>query len=133
MTHTATRFAPRGADTFRLQPTTGGFDILTSGAHGAHTVHVAWSEVSKIDAYQRDSFQKNVTLVLTLKDGSNVELNEYLPGWAEVVDALPKYLPGCLARGDWWRGSSREAPVRKEDPNWRTIYYRYSISGMGQR
>jgi hypothetical protein len=128
MTHTATRFAPRGADTFRLQPTATGFDIVTSGPHGSHTVPIAWSEVSKIDAYQRDSFQKNVTLVITLKDGANVELNENLGGWNDVIDALPRALPGCLPRGDWWRGSSGE-----EDLNWRTIYYRYSISGMGTK
>lgn len=127
---TATRFAPRGADTFRLHPAATGFDILTSGAHGSHTVHVAWSEISKIDAYQRDSFQKNVTLVLTLKDGSHVELNENLTGWADIIDALPRNLPGCLPRGDWWRGSSGQSDT---DPQWRTIYYRYSISGMGAR
>ena len=126
--HTATRFAPRGAATFRLQPTATGFDITTSGADGPHTVHVAWNEISKVDAYQRDSFQKNVTLVFTLKDGSNVELNENLAGWTDVIDALPRNLPGCLARGDWWRGASGA-----EDLNWRTIYYRYSISGLGQR
>ena len=127
---TATRFAPRGADTFRLQPTATGFDIVTSGAHGTHTVHVGWHEISKIDAYQRDQFQKNVFLVLTLKDGSNVELNENLPGWTDVIDALPKNLPGCLPRGDWWRGASGQSDA---DPSWRTIYYRYSISGMGTR
>lgn len=128
---TATRFAPRGADTFRLQPTADGFDIVTSGRDASRTIHVAWSEISRIDAYQRDSFQKNATLVLTLKDGSHVELNEYLSGWADLVDALPKYLPGCLARGDWWRGSS--TGQNDADLNWRTIYYRYSISGMGSR
>jgi len=130
MTHTATRFAPRGADTFRIQPTASGFDIVTSGAHGSHTTAVHWSEVARIDAYQRDQFRKNVFLVLQLKDGSRVELNEDLPGWSDLVAELPKALPGCLARGDWWRGSAGQSEA---DLNWRTIYYRYSISGMGSR
>ena len=128
MARIATRFAPRGADTFRLNLTPTGFEITTAGTRGTYLVPVDWSEVVKIDAYQRDQFQKNVFLVLALKDGSNVELNENLPGWADVVNELPRALPGCLPRGDWWRGSSGS-----EDPSWRTIYYRYSISGMGQR
>jgi hypothetical protein len=127
-TKTATRFAPRGADTFRLSLTSSGFEITTAGAEHTRRATVDWSEVSKIDAYQRDQFQKNVFLVFTLKDGSNVELNENLPGWTEVINELPRALPGCIARGDWWRGASADS-----DPNWRTIYYRYSISGLGQK
>ncbi|MEO6119655.1 MAG: hypothetical protein ABIP12_03110 [Terriglobales bacterium] len=133
MAPTATRFAPRGADTFRLNLTPSGFEIHSTGAHDSRRVTVGWNEISKIDAYQRDQFQKNIFLVFALKDGSHVELNENLPGWTDVIDALPKNLPGCLPRGDWWRGSSGEPASRKEDPNWRTIYYRYSISGMGSR
>ncbi len=128
MTKTATRFAPRGADTFRLNLTSTGFEITAAGAHDSRRIPVAWSEVTKVDAYQRDQFQKNVFLVLTLKDGSHVELNENLPGWTEVINALPEALSGCLPRGEWWRGSAGEG-----DPSWRTIYYRYSISGMGSR
>jgi hypothetical protein len=128
MAITAIRFAPRGADTFRLSLTPAGFEITAVGTHDSRHVHVAWNEISKIDAYQRDQFQKNIFLVFALKDGSHVELNENLPGWADVIDALPKALPGCLPRGDWWRGSAGEG-----DPNWRTIYYRYSISGMGEK
>lgn len=126
----ATRFAPRGADTFRLNLTSSGFEIITSGAAGSRTVPVSWTEVSKVDAYQRDSFQKSVTLVLTLKDGSSVELNEFLPGWQDIIDALSQHLPGCLPRSDWWRGSSADTDGGL---HWRTIYYRYSISGMGTR
>ena len=133
MAHTATRFAPRGADTFRLNLTPSGFEITAAGAHDSRRITVDWAEVTKIDAYQRDQFQKNVFLVLTLKDRSKVELNENLPGWTEIVDALPKALPGCLPRGDWWRGGTADPAARKEDPSWRTIYYRYSISGMGGR
>jgi hypothetical protein len=132
-THTATRFAPRGADTFRIHLTATGFEIIAAGSQDSRRIAVDWSEVSRIDAYQRDQFQKNIFLVIALKDGSRVELNENLPGWTEVVNELPRALPGCLARGDWWRGSASEESVRKEDPSWRTIYYRYSISGMGTR
>ena len=128
MAPTATRFAPRGADTFCLQLTPSGFEVTTSGVHGAQYVPVGWGEISKIDAYQRDQFQRNDFLVLTLKDGSTVELNEHLAGWSEIIDALPKHLPGCLPRADWWQGCSAA-----EGHNWRTIYYRYSVSGMGSR
>lgn len=132
MTHTATRFAPRGADTFRINLTSTGFEISTAGAHEARHIPVSWSEITKIDAYQRDKFGENTMLVFTLKDGSTVELNQDLPGWNEIVDQLPRSLAGCQSRGDWWRGAVTPS-AKKNEVHWRTIYYRYSISGMGSR
>lgn len=131
-THTATRFAPRGADTFRIHLTSTGFEISSVGAHEARRIPVSWSEISKIDAYQRDKFGENTMLVFSLKEGSTVDLNEDLSGWKEVLDQLPRALPGCQPRGDWWRGALSSSG-RKNEIHWRTIYYRYSISGMGEK
>ena len=86
---------------------------------------MTWKEIKRIEAYKKDQFiQDCACLVLALGDGSSVELNENLAGWSDVVNTLPRVLPGCVAISDWWGSAAA-------DSNWRTIFYRYSISGMG--
>lgn len=123
-TRATTRFSPRGADTFRLAVTGNGFEVNVISPSGTRNIPVAWNEVKRIEAFKNYFNQACACLVFALTDGSSVELNENLIGWTEVVGGLPRALSGCVPMSDWWTSAS-------PDMKSRTIYYRYSISGMG--
>ena len=62
-------------------------------------VRVAWGDVTRVTAFKRDLFSVDlVCLAFDAADGRRVEVDEELPGWVELLDALPRALPGALGR-----------------------------------
>jgi hypothetical protein len=60
-----------------------------------------WGDVSGLRAYTRDVPENPICLVIRLRDGSEVEVQEDAPGWASLVNALPTKLPGTPSPEEW--------------------------------
>lgn len=62
---------------------------------------LGWEEIEEVWAYKRDLFTVD-QICLDIK-GEDVEIfvTEDIPGWAELIAALPAGLPGCLSQEEW--------------------------------
>jgi hypothetical protein len=64
---------------------------------------LTWDETISIKAFKRDLYAiDRICLVIGLKDGSGIELDEEMTGWDSLVQKLPEYLPGCKSFGEWF-------------------------------
>jgi hypothetical protein len=58
-----------------------------------------WGDVARLRCYTRaTSTSKAICAAVALKDGSEVELREEIPGWARFLDAAAGVLPGVRAK-----------------------------------
>lgn len=63
---------------------------------------VAWSDVSRLDAYKRDIYVGDfLCLAILTADGRVFEINEESPGWKEAGEAIERYLPGSQPHAEW--------------------------------
>ena len=63
---------------------------------------VAWSDVSRLDAYKRNIYVRDFLCLAILTAGGRVfEINEESPGWKEAGDAIERYLLGSLPHAEW--------------------------------
>jgi len=64
---------------------------------------LTWDEVISIKAFKRDLYAVDrICLIIGLKDGSGVEIDEEMSGWDSLVQKLSEYLPGCRSFGEWF-------------------------------
>jgi len=64
---------------------------------------IRWSEIERVVAFKRDMYVVDcLCLRLSRSDGHGVELNEEMARWNSLVEALPRYLPGCLPFPAWF-------------------------------
>ena len=64
---------------------------------------LTWDETICIKAFKRDLYAVDrICLVIGLKDGSGIEVDEEMSGWDSLVQKLPEYLPGCKSFGEWF-------------------------------
>jgi len=62
-----------------------------------------WDETISIKAFKRDLYAfDRICLLIGLRDGSGIELDEEMSGWDSLVQKLPEYLPGCKGFGEWF-------------------------------
>lgn len=62
-----------------------------------------WAEITEVAAFQRDCYAVDLMCVqFNSTDGSTLEVNEDMPGFKDLVCALPQHLPGCLPFDAWW-------------------------------
>ena len=62
-----------------------------------------WDETISIKAFKRDLYTVDrICLVIGLRDGSGIEVDEEMSGWDSLVQKLPEYLPGCKSFGEWF-------------------------------
>jgi hypothetical protein len=62
-----------------------------------------WTEISRVCVFKRDCFTVDlICMVLELDDAESTEVNEEMPGWPALIEALPVYLPGALPQHEWW-------------------------------
>jgi hypothetical protein len=54
-----------------------------------------WSEITGAIAYKRDSFVYDLIGIAIGTSAGAIEINEQMPGWNNLLQAVPKYLPGC--------------------------------------
>jgi hypothetical protein len=60
-----------------------------------------WSDIASLRAYTRDAPSNPICVVIQLRDGSEVEIQEEAPGWTSFVNALPSKLPGTPTPDVW--------------------------------
>lgn len=64
---------------------------------------LTWDETISIKAFKRDIYAVDrICLVIGLRDGSGIEVDEEMSGWDSLVQKLPEYLPGCKSFGEWF-------------------------------
>lgn len=64
------------------------------------TPTLMWSDVTRARAFKRDLFAVDlVCLGLEVGEELALEVNEEMAGWPELLEALPKLLPGCMNQG----------------------------------
>lgn len=82
---------------------------------------VSWFDIHQATVFKRDLFSIDcICLLIRCADGTEVELNEEMGGWNRLVNALPKYLPGCLPYSEWYSATAFPAFA----PNPAEIYVR---------
>ncbi len=87
-----------------------------------------WDEVESVSAYKKDCFAiDQLRLVFKAAQGV-IEITEDIEGWDRLVEALPGYLPGMLAKAEWW--GPLVQPARPED---QPVYRARSTLGAGAR
>ena len=65
---------------------------------------LTWDETISIKAFKRDLYAVDrICLLIGLKDGSGIEVDEEMSGWDSLVQKLPEYLPGCKSFGEWFQ------------------------------
>lgn len=63
---------------------------------------VSWCDVRRLDACKRDIYAGElICLILLAKDGRVVEINEEMPGWQALGEAIERYLPKSLPYTEW--------------------------------
>jgi len=93
----------KGTD-FQLEITEVGITLKWLNLENESGEHfIQWGQVQTITAYKRDLFTYDlICLLFSSHIGPEIELNEEMPNWQSLVDALPRFLPGCPAYQDWW-------------------------------
>jgi len=62
-----------------------------------------WDDAILVTAFKRDLYAVDlICLVIELKDGETIEVDEEMNGWDSLVQKLPEYLPGCKSFGEWF-------------------------------
>ena len=80
-----------------------GFTVSDLRGRKHESVGMHWSEIWRATAFKRDLFTVDcICLFLARADGTGIELNEEMARWNSLVEALPKYLPGCKPRSEWF-------------------------------
>jgi hypothetical protein len=60
-----------------------------------------WTDIASLRAYTRDTPAQAICIVIRLRDGSEVEIQEEAPGWEMFVNTLPSKLPGTPNPETW--------------------------------
>src|SRR5437762_801327 len=80
-----------------------GFAVTRVKGRFLQSRSMAWSEVCSAIAFKRDLLVVDcVCLLLAHDNGTGIEVDEEMEGWAELTQALPAHLPGCKAWEDWF-------------------------------
>jgi hypothetical protein len=92
------RRSPRTGEA-RVVLTDGGFEVVQ---YGEVVCCVRWSEVKEVFAFKLDLLTTDcICLGFRVSDaGDYCRVDEEMPGYAELVEAMPRALPGC--KEDWW-------------------------------
>jgi hypothetical protein len=62
----------------------------------------AWSDVRRLEAYERDAYVGDRLCLAILGSGNRVlEITEASPGWEAAGDAIERFLPGSMAHAEW--------------------------------
>lgn len=88
--------------------------LLGADAHGLlireltptadHTRVVPWQVIHSVAAYKMDQFSLDaIALGFRLADGSKLEFDEGVEGWADLAQGLHHYLPGCIPFHEWFK------------------------------
>lgn len=87
----------------------------TQPAHG-----IAWRDVGAVYAYKQDCYTVDQICITFADLGGEVRLaiSEDDAGYQQLVEDLPRHLPGCLAPADWFQKVAFPA----FETNWTELY-----------
>lgn len=94
---------------------------LTSRSRGNESPHrIAWRDVGAVYAYKQDCFTVDQICITFVDLGGAVRLaiSEDDAGYQQLVEGLPRHLPGCLAPADWFQNVAFPA----FETNWTELY-----------
>ncbi len=64
---------------------------------------IAWNQITRIVAFKRDVYSHDlICLLIETDDAGVLELNENMPGWAELVKELEIRLPSAKPHTEWF-------------------------------
>ena len=66
------------------------------------TVKTKWTEIISVAAFKRDCLAYDLLCMVFEAAGTQFEVDEEMEGWAEMIAALPNFLPGIRASEQWW-------------------------------
>jgi hypothetical protein len=72
-------------------------------ASGGQVSAIPWDRITRIVACKRDVYSHDMICLLIEEDGKGVfELNEDMPGFAELANEMPVRLPSAKPYSDWF-------------------------------
>lgn len=66
------------------------------------TTELHWAEATDAVAFKRDCWTVDLISIGFGNGKASVEINEEMPEWNNIVEALPRYLPGCMPQHAWF-------------------------------
>ena len=60
-----------------------------------------WTDIAGLRAYRRDVPPNAICVIVQLRDGSEVEMQQEAPGWASFMNAAASKLPGTPPTSEW--------------------------------
>jgi hypothetical protein len=77
-------------------------ESVTGGRGGG--CEMLWEDVVRVTGYKKDCLTVDqVRFEFASKDGTLVVVTEDMPGWKELIEVLPKFLPGFPTEAHWWK------------------------------
>lgn len=94
---------------------------LSSRSRGNESPHrIAWRDVGAVYAYKQDCYTVDQIRITFVDLGGSVRLaiSEDDAGYQQLVEGLPRHLPGCLAPADWFQ----QVAFPAFETNWTELY-----------
>src|SRR5580658_887801 len=64
---------------------------------------VSWNRITRIVAFKRDTYGSDLMCLLVEQDsGTILEVNEEIPGWADLINEIPRQLPTAKPYAVWF-------------------------------
>ena len=61
-----------------------------------------WHDVRAVLAYKRDVYAVDLICLGFVTPERTIEVHEDMPGWSQLLEQLPSWLPGVPPVSDWW-------------------------------
>ena len=82
---------------------------------GRHVASARWTDVARVRAFTgADATKDLLHVALRLRDGTEVLVQEDVPGFEQFLATAEKSLPGMLARSSWRRRPTQAAAASSE-------------------
>ena len=76
--------------------------IQLSLSSPAQEKSIPWNSIRRIVVFKRDVFANDLLcLAIELEPQAVLELDESMNGWRELIEQLPRHLPGALPAEEW--------------------------------
>jgi|SRR5579863_169397 len=92
----------------RLKPKTGRHTVsvspqeLTVREGGEGEIRIPWSAITRIVALAKDVYMPSDFQVMFIEwQQQTIEINEDMPGWNALVEAIDRYVTGAIPSGQW--------------------------------
>jgi hypothetical protein len=98
-----------------------GFSIKSGDRIQSCIARILWPEIATVIGFKRDCYTVDlICLGVETVRGTTIEINEEIPGWPDLLEALSKHLPGFPKYEEWFETVA--FPAFKA--NARTLFHR---------